>query len=254
MKHNKRVLVAVSMAGTLKHYSFENFLKMAKACIDPVENVDIIFYCDKYTLDNYEIPYVTSLVGIGGNYWADDVIWETHEAALNTARNYNYDAVVFQGLDCFFKSEDDFRRLIASEEDIVGAVTMGRKEPEYAVVRDFVKVYDGISEHGRYTPRQIDVELNHWQHGLVPCNFPGTEACLINKQCFNIPIQHPKYVMWYEGNENQYLCVHEYWMLNAAREGFKAYVDTSIKVWHSDDSGWAHMWLEDSIKNEDLEW
>lgn len=251
---DKKVLVAVSLYGTLKNYILDQFLKMAKSCIDPVENVDIIVFGDR-GIGGYEfIP-----CEIKGNGWADDVIWSTHQKALDTARDRSYDAVLFQGIDCLYNSEADFRRLVGSNEDIVGAITMGRKAPEYAVVRDWIEkeIYDGYSHNSVLTTKQTDVNIPKHSNGLVPCGFPGTEAMLINrKECFDIPIANPKYEMWYadDNDRDTYLCVHEFWCYQAAKLGYKLYVDTSVKTWHCDDSGYAHRWQVKSVKNEDLVW
>lgn len=238
------VLVAVSLAGSLKSYIEPKYLEMASACIDPLENVDTIVYGNK-GLGNYEFRYCD----IGGNGWADDVIYATHQAALDDAKRLGYDKVVFQGVDCLYNSRQDFESLISHDKDIVGAITMGRKAPEYTVVRDW-KI-----KNGKVTREQFDIICDPKKENLQRCGFPGTEACVINKNCFDIPIANPKYRMWYSTEDKDiYLCVHEFFMYEAAKLGKEVYCDTSIRTWHADDSGNAHRWLSRPVRNENLFW
>lgn len=260
-----KVLIAVSSAGTLKHYMEEPFLNWLKKEVLPIDGVEVIVYGDR-ALDG--LPFHP--VDIGGNKWADDVIWATHEAALETARNYNFDAVVFQGLDCITTRPGDYKRFLeaytgSDRYDIVAPIQMGRKTPDYPVVRNWVEkdipIVDGsgVKNLIYISSKQEDVTADSLNEKIVykieriPVGFPGTEMCLINKQCFNIPIQHPDYIMWYTSEEERYyLCVHEFWMLNAARQGFQAWVDTTIQTAHCDDSGLAAITLSAPVRNEEV--
>lgn len=243
----------------------DTFINWIKKEVEPIPGVEIMVYGDTSIAD---FPFHP--VEVGGNKWADDVIWATHEAALETARKYNFDAVVFQGLDLITLMPGDYERFITNyagseEYDIIAPVQMGRKEPHYPVARRWkeIEVDDEDfwdSEEVYISSKQNDVRVIELKAnkmfpagGPVPVGFPGTEMCLVNKQCFHIPIAHPDYRMWYLTNdERDYLCVHEHWMLMAAREGFQAWVDTSIDTAHCDDSGMAAITLSDPIPNEEV--
>lgn len=263
-----KILVAVSSAGILKHYMEEPFLNWLEKEVEPIPGVEIIVYGNKPLGD---LPF--HHCEIGGNQWADDVIWATHEAALETARKYNFDSVVFQGLDLLTLVPGDYERLLeysSSEEyDIVAPIQMGRKEPHYPVIREWKRTYETIWDGDGYPEdieivhsKQYDITAEDIEYFysckdheglLIPCGFPGTEMCLVNKQCFHIPIANPEYRMWYRTNDpRDYLCVHEFWMLNAARRGFQAWVDTTIETAHCDDSGMAAISLKNPVPNEHI--
>lgn len=255
----KKILVAVSSAGTLKHYMEKPFLDWIKKEVEPIPGVEIMVYGDRQ-LDDLPFHYCE----IGGNRWADDVIWATHEAALETARKYSFDSVVFQGLDLLTLIHGDYERLLAysgsDKYDIIAPIQMGRKEPLYPVVRRWEKLQHTGIEQPYISSKQKDVKAIELKAnnmsaaaGPVPVGFPGTEMCLVNKQCFHIPIANPEYRMWYKtGESRDYLCVHEFWMLNAAREGYQAWVDTTIPTAHCDDSGLAAITLSDPIPNDEV--
>lgn len=260
----KKILIAISHYGPLKDYMVEPFTNWLKKEVEPIEGVEIMVYGDR-PIDNF----CFSPVEIGGNGWADDVIWATHEAALTTARNYNFDAVVFQGTDCITTKPGDYAKLLAyagGPFDIIAPVQMGRKEPLYPVVRKWKDIREeyfnlhpapDANVGWYYSSKQEDLSTAYLKSatstGLIKCGFPGTEMCLINKQCFHIPIANPEYRMWYKTNDpRDYLCVHEFWMLNAARQGFQAWVDRYIETAHCDDSGMAAITLKEPIPNEEV--
>lgn len=257
---SKKILIAISHYGDLKDYMVEPFTNWLRKEVEPIEGVEIMVYGDRPLAD---FPFHP--VEVGGNGWADDVIWATHEAALETARNYNFDAVVFQGTDLITTKPGDYKTFLGyagGPFDIIAPVQMGRKEPLYPVVREWEKkriwVADGYGENDIFytSSRQKDISAaflkSRTSTGIVKCGFPGTEMCLINKQCFHIPIAHPDYKFWYNSGPEHYLCVHEHFMLIAARSGFQAWVDTHIETAHCDDSGMAAISLKNPVPNEEV--
>lgn len=258
-----KILIAVSHVGSLKQYMVEPFTNWLKKEVEPIEGVEIMVYGDRPLAD---FPFHP--VEVGGNGWADDVIWATHEAALETARNYNFDAVVFQGTDCITTKPGDYKKFLeyaGGPFDIIAPVQMGRKEPLYPVVRDWkieqdirpLGVGPGYLTREYISSKQEDVSAafltGFSSTGIIECGFPGTEMCLINKQCFNIPIANPEYRMWYKTNDpRDYLCVHEFFLLNCARAGHQAWVDTHIETAHCDDSGMAAISLKNPVPNEEV--
>lgn len=236
------ILVGVSSHGSAKDYVHKKFKENMLKCVQPW--ADIIVFGDR-EIDGLDHIYMDPI----HSCWQDDMTYESREEIRKFAADNDYDAFIWQGVDCLYHSEDDFRQFCRaahlSEFDAIGALTAGRNRPDYAVARRFIG----------NTKEQVDIsthELNSSK--IIPAGFPGADALLVRKSMFLESWMKWDYISWYNQRdiEQNPLCIEEYWCWKTSNSGFTIGLDTGIRTWHVHENGMAARWPGEYTHQDNL--
>lgn len=243
-----RVLYSITSFTTAKDYVHDAFVRMAEACIAPY--ADIRVYGDRpIGADRILGSYPHIWIPLPGHY-ADDMLINARQRALEHARMDGYDALVWAGVDALFETQDGFKRLLDrigsiwgrnAESPILAPLIPARMDANKAVCRHF-----DWNDQGEYLETQHEVAENALESGeLVDvAGFPGADNLILPAHALKLDIMAEDYIPWYErvkqGLPN--LCCEEWWCLKALRSGKEIYCDSSVKVWHVHEDGTARLW------------
>lgn len=169
--------------------------------------------------------------------FATDIIYHGKEQLKKVAIEEQYDAIVWQGIDCYYDTVDDFLNLLGWSEQlhIVGALIAGRDKENYPVCREFRK------EGDKYTRLQNEIPPSELQQGklLQVPGYIGSDATIITRNALET-ITMDGYLPWHLVHQNieGALGPEEWFMWSAVqRHGFIPCCDTSIRPWHAHETG-----------------
>lgn len=236
-----KILVGVSSHGPNKNYVHEKFYENMVTCVADFANVVTFGDTPIKDLEHVDLPPVHTM-------WQDDMTYQSRDVQLHYAEWNDYDALIWQGVDCLYKSKSDFARFIAGAQrgsyDAVGALTAGRNRPDYPIARRYTIVGDSI------TPNEIShTEL--YGGRTIYAGFPGADALFIKKQLFGITFDSLNYTPWYTKPDGG-LCVEEVWCAEAIKRGFKIGLDCGVKTWHVHENGMASAWPGEYVNQQEL--
>lgn len=238
-----KVLVGVVDIGEGKAYARAKFDEMARACIEG-PGVDIVFFA------NREHPRYNTIVTDFYSNYAEDMLTAGREEFRRMAIVGEYDRMVWQGIDAFFRNRDDFERLLNHNVDVVAPLISARQWEDEAVARRFLRL------GSRYLEEQVDIPHAELlgDRELVPSGFPGADNIVIDRRLFYIDFKG--HVPWYvrHANGETNICVEEFWCLQALNRGYNIFVDTRCKVWHVHEDHTARMFKGITKRLEDLSW
>ena len=140
-------------------------------------------------------------------------------AKLALEHDMDYLFMIDDDMDC---PDDLFQRLWANDVDIVAPLAFTRNYPHKPVLYKIEEGFDPVT--------QTPYFFNHWinkypRNKLVQCDAVGFGAVLIKRKVLD-GVKEPRFMSTNATGEDILFC-HK-----ARKEGFKVYMDTSIKLGH----------------------
>lgn len=229
----------------VKDYALPKLYENLKTC---QKYVDVVFISDR----DHD-PFKTKCYPMKQSNWSEDILFHTRNYIRFLAIRGNYDAFIWQGSDCYYDSEIDFLLFIANAVEsnfkAIGALTSARTNSYLPVARRFVN----IKVRGQQETISED-ELNSGE--CIEAGFPGADALFVKKDLFGESwFNWKNFKPWYElRDENPHsLCVEEFWCLKVIEKyGNVIGLDTSTKMWHASEDGYARRWPGQIKRIEDL--
>lgn len=234
-----KVLAGIVNFSHAKDYCKPKLLEMIDACVIPCVD-DIIVVGDNPV---GHLPYAH--LSCNSSY-AEDMLITGREWLRRYAIEEDFDKMLWQGMDCFWKSEEDVRTVMEHNVPVVSALTSARDDANKAIARRFV------DKEGNQEDISDDELLDG---GLIESGFPGADAIFIDRDVFSYPFKEG-HTPWYERvNRGQVnLCVEENWCLELTKSGIKQYVDADVRVFHAHEDGIARAWPGEERQMEMLTW
>jgi len=234
------ILVGIRAFG---HRSFDylipKFAEMHRACIAP--------YADTFICGDDQgsrLAVALHIPGkkmvfqheVVGSTYAEDVLEVADELSRQWAIGEGYKKLIWQDLDCFYNSGEDFVRLSSHDLAGVGALTAGRDSPDYAIARRFVGE-DGEQEE--IPDSELLAAMN--KNDLLPSGFPGAGAlCLRVEDMKDLTWSgNPEAIKWYDRvrQGRPGICLQEWYVWEMNKRGAQVYIDTGVRVWHVGEDG-----------------
>lgn len=239
-----RVLVGTIIAGPWKDYAIPKFEEM---CRDLLPDVDVLAIVDEYgrtSLPEFLVPETANTM------WATEIVFHGKNALKAYALGGNYDALIWQGIDCYYNTRADFDLLVKGAEDhaIIGGLIAARNRPDYAVCRRFL---------GR-TTGQYDHAEAEWPNAFkgvrdVP-GYIGSDATLIRRDALET-VTMDGYEHWHLNRSPGFLGPEEYFMWSAInRHRTIPAIDARCRPWHVHENGLAARYPNQTCRLEDLGW
>lgn len=225
--------MGVVVAGHTKDYAIPKFIEMA----DKYVKHDIIFAVDEYRSDiPYEQLKVPSMLG---KFWATEIVYYGKQALKEHTLAGGYSHLVWQGIDCYYHSREDYERLLkhGSKYDIVGALVAGRNRPDYPVCRKFVHL-DGV-----WTTKQEEIDPWEFNIGNLLIDIPGyigSDATILSDLVLQ-EVSTSGYEHWHERPNKDMplgeLGPEEWFMYQAVKHGIFPLVDPTNRPYHAHEDG-----------------
>lgn len=253
------VLVGITNYGHGKDYVLPHFLEMLEECIAKSSiDVTVAWACDMPYKEQYRsLPGDIHIEMNPGHVYVEDMLIQARTAFRLVAQSgTQFDKLLYQGVDCLWQSREDFERVASRDVPVVSALTCARNDPNYAIARRFVSD-DGEQEE--VPDEELDIMSRLIVEPgsvdpLVPTGFPGADAVFFRRDTFHQGLENhtPWYQRVQEGRPN--IECMEYTVLELQKQGFQAYVDASVKVWHVHENHAANMWPGITVPMESLSW
>lgn len=228
----------------VKDYALLKLYENISEYIEP--NADILFISDR------EHEWETIHEPIPHSWMSEDILYVGRDVIREIAVKRNYDAFVWQGLDCYYHGSTDFVRLIDNAFDhkffALGGLTAARSDENFPVARRFT----GFEHFQRNIP---DDELMSGE--CISCfGFPGADALVVRGDLMHESwTQFKGFKPWYELRPTMpdSLCIEEYWILKMGlKYGDVIGLDTSVRTWHAHEDGIARRWPGETKRISDL--
>ncbi len=227
--------MGVVLSGHSKDYAIPKFIEMADKYI--VGKCPIIFVVDEYRSD---IPYrQIKIKSMQGTFWCTEIVYHGKEELKRFVVDSAYTHLIWQGIDCYYHSEEDFDRLLrcAGIWDITGALVAGRNRASYPVCREFV--YDN---QGKITTAQREVK--QWvldiDTPIINTGYIGSDATSISKRALEA-IDTSGYEHWHLRPNRDTplgeLGPEEWFMYRAIKQGYMPVVDPGNRPYHAHEDG-----------------
>lgn len=249
----KKPLIGIVLFSPAKDYVIDKFYEMATACFDQ-DLFDVLMVSDRVS------PVYRTLKIPSPGWYAEDMLTVGRTEIQKYARIYEHECMIWQGVDCFYKSNRDFERLVSNVTDkgfsAVGGITTARADENFCVLRHFDIAPDGeILETQTDWPADM---IDKWveEGELVSVGgFPGADALVIHNRLYDITFEG--HIPWYErvamGQPN--ICVEEYWCKRVLEAGHEIMLDPTVLTWHVHDVDHiARMWRGITKPMDELSW
>lgn len=243
-------LVGVVLSTSAKDYCIDKFTEMAKVVF---ADVDVIFAVDHQGRVPFEEICVPELSS-GPCHWATWSVYWGKKALGEYAMDHGYDRLVWQGIDCFYETKEEFNRLLIHQEalraDIFGAVVAGRNREDYPVCRQ----YNYNHVEGRWKIHEAEELPPEWFDGqLKVCpGYIGSDATVISSRALHT-VTMDGYQHWHEHQKG--FGPEEYFMWSAiARHNMFPVVHTGIRPWHAHETGRTVRYPDGICDLNDLHW
>lgn len=244
-------LLGILKFGTSKDYCFPKITEMLEECCEGI--VEILWVSEskvgKYETITIPMPGMTS----------EEMCMEGRALIRVEAICRDSPAYVFQGIDCFYRSRAEFKRLIDEVVDgpylAVGGLTCARSDSHHAVARRFLRDEWGARLE---TQADIDADTLEWaieEEAVIEAGgFVGADAFVCHRDLFGYGWEGhtPWYVRVSEGRPN--LCAEEWMMLQMVRGGHRVHLDCGVRTWHVHEDGVARMYPGVERPLETLGW
>jgi hypothetical protein len=251
-----RVLVGTVISGIAKGYAVPKFEEMCAALFPDVDVVAVV--------DHYGQTSLKQVLDdrMSGSVWATEIVYYGKQTLRRYALDHDYDALVWQGIDCYYQSRADFDRLVKGGEKhpVIGGLIAGRNRPDYAVCRRFVSD----------TMEQLDHIEGDWPGAFLGVRqvpgYIGSDATLIRRDALGA-VTMTGYQHWHHikdsiGDkdaggrpESGALGPEEYWMWSAInRHHIIPAIDARCRPWHAHETGDLARYPNQRGRLEDLSW
>ena len=244
-----RVLLGTIIAGDSKAYAVPKFEAMRERLFPDVDAVAVV--------DEHGRTSLPQLLDerMAGTPWATEIVYYGKQTLRSYALRHDYDALVWQGIDCYYNSRADFDLLVKAARDypVVGGLIAGRNRPDYAVCRRFV---------GK-TMEQLDHHEADWPGAflglrVVP-GYIGSDATLIRRDALEA-VTMDGYQHWHQIKDTCTLKTgalgpEEYWMWSAInRHQIIPVIDARVRPWHAHEDLTLARFPNQRGRLEDLTW
>ncbi len=247
-----KVLVGTILAGHSKDYALPKFVEMRESIL---ADHDVICAVD----EPHRTP--TSMIELWvsemhGSPWATEIVYHGKNALRNYAMAMGYDALVWQGIDCYYTRRGELERLIRQagpDTPIIGGLVAGRNKPGYAVCRRFVGDSREQVDH-------IEFQHTHPVKGPRPVRgYIGSDATVITREALET-VSMAGYEHWHLVKDtcplrSGALGPEEWFMWSAiTRNGIVPVVDASVRPWHAHETGGMARYPGETMALDDLHW
>lgn len=248
-------MVGTTIVGDSKLYAVPTYERQVKHIFSRYEGqhiVDSIAAVDKIGRWTTEIN--SFQFSPTGDFYATEIIYYGKEALKKYALENNYDYLVWQGIDCYYDSVEDFIKLInnAPFYHVFGALVAGRNRENYPVCRQY------IPRNGTISTAQYEFDPGYLlDDSIIPVRgYPGSDATCISRWALeNVSME--KYKHWHEIKDEieDALGPEEWFMYSAIKnKNVTPYVDTSIRCWHAHETGKTVRYPGEVIDLSELDW
>lgn len=241
------ILLGVVISGTAKQYAVAKFEEMCRVLLPDINVIAIVDMFGRTSL-----PEILDL-RMAGSPWATEIVYYGKETLGRYALTMGYDAVVWQGVDCYYQSRSDFDRLAKDGEDhpIVGGLIAGRSRPDYAVCREF------IGDTMRSTDHHEKDHADAFQGLRTIRGYIGSDATLIRRDALET-VSMDGYQHWHETQgeaKDGGLGPEEYFMWSAINHtGIVPVLDARVRPYHAHEDGWMARYPGQQLRLRDLHW
>jgi hypothetical protein len=255
-----KVLLGTVVVSNRKDYAVPTFERMCQQFLTELDfdgQVDVLAIVDQAGSSAIKkIPKICK-DEFGTHFYSGDICYHGKHLYLREyALEHGYDTLIWQGIDCFYDSRQDFERLLnlSKKFDYVGAVVAGRGRPDYPVCRIFKKDGDNITEAQEELPPHILRESNA---PLQVCGYIGSDATALSRDALET-IKVNGYVPWHQRKKNAetnpldfeeyytYCCISRYNLIPV--------VDPTNRPWHAHDNGDTVRYPDGRIRLSELDW
>lgn len=239
-----RVLLGTIIAGHSKDYAIPKFEEM---CRDLLPDVDVVVVVEP-GVHPTGLPCIAD-ERISGTPWATEIVYYGKQLLGHYALEWGYDALIWQGIDCYYHARRDFDLLVEGGESfpIVGGLIAGRNLPDYAVCRTFVGD----------TFEQRDAAIDLWPKRTLACRgYIGSDATLIRRDALET-VSMAGYQHWHlrKDRDPNVVGPEEYFMWSAInRHHIVPVVDTRVRPWHFHETGLGARYPGETCGLDDLRW
>jgi hypothetical protein len=238
-------LMGICLFGNSKDYVVPKWYEMYRACCEGL--VEPLLVGDRPT---EVLPFIAAE---SPGPTSEDMLIVGREIVRQEAIKRNSPMFIWQGIDCFYRSREDFVRLLTAAEEWsapIGALTASRTDSNYAVARR----YTDTAGRQEDIPRDELLEAIE-KDAIIPAGFPGADALVVpwSHYDFDFGDHLPWYTRLAQGTPN--LCAEEFWCLKAIRAGMKVWLHCGIRTWHVHDEDLvARMWPGIEVPMSSLTW
>jgi hypothetical protein len=230
-----KILLGSIHVGESKKYAWPRFTEM----LDKVfPDIDVALVTDNPAL----IQSIPSKRFTGLRYdhpasnWATEICYYAKRKLGQYALECGYDALVWQGLDCYYSNRGEFDALVEVAEhghDIVGALIAGRDMPDYPVCRKFVV------EDGKITTREEELqpEIFASREPIRVRGYIGSDATIISRRALET-VDMSTYEHWHDRMARGEYTIgpDEWFMRSALKIGMTPISHTGVRPWHLHES------------------
>lgn len=219
-----RILLGTIIAGHAKDYAVAKFEEMADALFGDLDVVAVVDYSLRTDLPELEDPRMR------GTPWATEIVYYGKQTLASYALTNGYDALIWQGIDCYYTCRYDLHLLIngAQTHPIIGGLVAGRNRPGYAVCRSFIGKSFAQRDHIEYQ------HTNAFKTVRQVRGYIGSDATLIRRDALET-VTMDGYQHWHQIKDTNpdALGPEEFFMWSAVnRHGIIPVVDTRCRPYH----------------------
>lgn len=239
-----KVLLGTIVAGPWKDYAVAKFTEMYNVLLRDVDVLAVVDEPGRTSLPELVVP------ATGGTMWATEIVYYGKAHLRDYALANDYDALIWQGIDCYYDSRTDFDLLVKGAEDhaIIGGLIAARNRPGYAVCRRFISG----------TTRQADHVEADWPQAFQGvrdvAGYIGSDATLIRRDALET-VTMDGYEHWHLNRTPGRLGPEEFFMWSAInRDHIIPAIDARVRPWHAHETGLCARYPNQTRRLEDLGW
>lgn len=240
-----KVLVGTIVVGPSKLYAVPKFEEMCRVLLPDVDVVAVVDHPSRTSLPQLRYPVEPS-------FWATEIVYHGKRLLGEYALEAGYDAVVWQGIDCYYETRRCFDLLVRDAEKypIVGGLVAGRNMPGYAVCRRYVGGGFGQKDHVELR------ELRPFQGVRQIRGYVGSDATVIRRDALE-RVSMDGYEHWHLRKDSDSLAVgpEEFFMWSAInRNKIVPACDMRVRPWHFHETGLGARYPGETCRLDSLHW
>jgi hypothetical protein len=234
------VLVGVVISGEQKAYAVPKFEEM---CATLFPDIPVMAVVDEP--GRTSLPFVVD-ARMHGSPWATEIVYYGKETLKRWALRWGTDALIWQGVDCYYTSRSEIDQLLEDAEafPIVGGLVAARTDENLAVCRTYDDPPKWFHPNGRYGLHSV--------RGYI-----GSDATVIRRDVLK-RVSMDGYRHWHlartVGDDYSADGPEEFFMRQAIRAGICPVVDSRVRPWHVHEDGVARRYPGQLSRIEDLCW
>ncbi len=208
------------------------------------------------------IPSINRTFENHGRTWASAICYEGKTFLNKKCIEEGYDYVLYQGVDCFYNSLEDFEKLIQFtcqyKYDICGGLVAGRNREDYPVCRQWIIEDDQLTKRQGEMISFIDGAIESGLQGIVVGGYVGSDAVLISRRVLEL-VDWSDYIDWhiqydYGRNDPYAICSDEWIMYKANKLGIPSISKVDVRPWHAHETGRTVRYPGEVIDISELTW